>query len=138
LAVFAFVLMFLKGLLVPLRSTVPTPEDEQAFLDYEDESGNYGLYPSPMERHLDAVDWRKDMLRLSFRTLLRWRLAVAWMPFCRSEQRLLGEWLSRRLMPDLYAERRRRWNREHAAQAKSERAEMYAELAAIKIEREGF
>jgi hypothetical protein len=138
-AVFAFLVLFLKHLLVPLNSTAPTVEDEQAFLDYEDESGNHGRYPSPSERHADAVEWRDGMCELRFGTLLRWRLAVAWMPFCGTrEQRLIGERLSRRLFPDLYAERRKLRVRRAAEEARSERAEMYAELAAIKIEKEGF
>ena len=103
----AFVLTFLKGLLVPRHDKLPTAEEIQAFEEAEDERGFYGAYPSPMEAYLDSVEWRDGMIELPLRTLIRWRLAVAWMPFCETERRLVGEWASRKLFPDLYTQRRK-------------------------------
>jgi hypothetical protein len=146
--VLAFVIVFLKGLLVPLRATPPTAEQIEAFEDYED---NYGFSsnPSPTEIYEMAVEWHEGMIAdFSLWTLFQWRLSVAWMPFARGEQRLLGERLSRWLMPDLWsirgaksrAERIAKQERaaRRAARAQAERAEMIAELVDIKISKEGF
>jgi len=99
------VLVWVKGLLVPLHDTPPTEDEIVAYADYEDMHG-YCMYPSPTERYEDAVAWRDGMLEFSLFTLLRWRLAVAWMPFCKGETRLIGEWASRKLFPDLWRIRR--------------------------------
>jgi hypothetical protein len=111
----SIVVLLVKDMLVPLNSKAPTEAEEQAFLEFEDTHGNYGMYPSPAERHADALDWKREMLEFSLWTLLRWRLAVAWMPFCRGEQRLVGERLSRWLMPNLWEIRRQRRLAERAA-----------------------
>jgi hypothetical protein len=148
---FEFVIVFLKGLLVPLRATPPTAEQIQAFDDYEDTYG-FSSNPSPTENYEMAVEWHEGMIAdFSLWTLFQWRLSVAWMPFAHGEQRLLGERLSRWLMPDLWsiraaksrAERiakqnRARRTKQQQAISRDERAAMYRELADIKIEKEGF
>lgn len=102
---FEFVIMFVKSLLVPLRTAPPTAAQIQAFEDYEDEHGWVTHTPSPTEIYEMDMEWVSEMRELPLWTLLRWRLAVAWMPFCKggSERRLIGEWASRKLFPNLYS-----------------------------------
>jgi hypothetical protein len=83
------------------------------------------------------------MCALPLWALLRWRLAVAWMPFQGGrERRLVGERVSRWLMPDLWALRHKRRLAERAerirAKAEAERTEAFRALANIKVDKEGW